>query len=211
MPHEGRAINQTVQATIWVQTNPIPKLKDPLIFDCATCPGVVAFYKDFVELLYEFLEAIGHTSHTKKNWDRGRLFSLEEQIDHKMDFIKQELENIEVPIILVGHSVGSYISIDMFRRSLEKMLGVSMDWVYCCANPVLPKSNWTRPKGGPMLLVFEFRSRVLSVALSLVVASLGFLPSWTLRLIVKNSVGKSWSATAVEATCSHLVQVKFYP
>lgn len=62
-----------------------------------------------------------------------------------------------------------------------------------------------------MLLVFEFRSRVLSVVLSLIVASLGFLPSWTLRLIVKNSVGKSWSATAVEATCSHLVQVKFYP
>nr|POE68374.1 isoform 2 of lipid droplet-associated hydrolase [Quercus suber] len=78
-------------------------------------PGVVAFYKDFVESLYEFLE--GRVS----NWEHGRLFSLEEQIDHKMDFIKQELENIEVPMILVGHSIGSYMAIDIFRRSLEKV------------------------------------------------------------------------------------------
>jgi pimeloyl-ACP methyl ester carboxylesterase len=166
-------------------------------------PGVVAFYKDFVELLYEFLEghasitAIGHTSHTKKNWDRGRLFSLEEQIDHKMDFIKQELENIEVPIILVGHSVGSYISIDMFRRSLEKVTYCIGLYPFLALNPQSTKQPIIRKISA---------SRVLSVALSLVVASLGFLPSWTLRLIVKNSVGKSWSATAVEATCSHLVQ-----
>lgn len=62
-----------------------------------------------------------------------------------------------------------------------------------------------------MVLVFEFRSQVLSVAISLVIASLKFLPSWALRLIVTNSLGKSWSAAALEATCSHLVQVKFYP
>jgi len=28
-----------------------------------------------------------------------------------MDFIKLELQNIGVPIILVGHSIGSYMSI----------------------------------------------------------------------------------------------------
>jgi hypothetical protein len=49
-------------------------------------------------------------------------------------------------------------------------------------------------------------SRVSSVAISLIVASLGFLPRSTLRLILTNSAGKSWSAAAVEATCSHLVQ-----
>ena len=55
--NEGRAINQTVQATTWVQTNPIPKLKDLLIFDCATCPGIsyisyVVVYASFNSYYY---------------------------------------------------------------------------------------------------------------------------------------------------------------
>nr|XP_023888099.1 lipid droplet-associated hydrolase-like [Quercus suber]POE66618.1 lipid droplet-associated hydrolase [Quercus suber] len=166
-------------------------------------PGVVAFYKDFVESLYEFLEgrvsvtAIGHTSHTKKNWDHGRLFSLEEQIDHKMDFIKQELENIEVPIILVGHSIGSYMAIDIFRRSLEKV-------TYCIGLYPFLEIN---PESMMQPIIRKIAaSQVLSVAISLIIASLKFLPSWALRLIVTNSLGKSWSAAALEATCSHLVQ-----
>ncbi|XP_028074992.1 lipid droplet-associated hydrolase isoform X3 [Camellia sinensis] len=91
-------------------------------------PGVISFYTDFLENLYELLggtasiTAVGHISQTEKNWEHGRLFSLEEQIDHKIDFIKHELQNSEVPIILVGHSIGSYISIEMFRRSPEKVI-----------------------------------------------------------------------------------------
>ncbi|XP_019432590.1 PREDICTED: uncharacterized protein LOC109339583 isoform X3 [Lupinus angustifolius] len=52
-------------------------------------PGDILFYRDFVEYLYELLEgtasvtAIGHVSQTRKNWEHGRLFSLQEQIDHK--------------------------------------------------------------------------------------------------------------------------------
>ncbi|KAL4605984.1 hypothetical protein ACB092_09G069700 [Castanea dentata] len=199
-------------------------------------PGVVPFYKDFVESLYEFLEgnasitAISHLSHTKKitftfhplalllvgnasddqyvhfdhfhsficsDWDHGRLFSLEEQTDHKMDFIKQELENIEVPIILVGHSIGSYISIDMFRRYSEKV-------IYCIG--LYPFLALNLQSTEQSIIGKIAASRVVSVALSLMVASLGFLPRSALRLIVTNSLAKSWSAVAVEATCSHLVQ-----
>ncbi|XP_047173737.1 uncharacterized protein LOC124841502 [Vigna umbellata] len=53
-------------------------------------PGVVLFYKDFVEFLYELLEAtasvtaIGHVSHSRKDLEHGRMFSLQEQIDHKV-------------------------------------------------------------------------------------------------------------------------------
>ncbi|KAF3442719.1 hypothetical protein FNV43_RR16636 [Rhamnella rubrinervis] len=119
-------------------------------------PGVVSFYKDFVESLYELL---GGTV----------LFSLLEQTNHKMDFINQELQNDEVPIVLVGHSIGSYISIDLFRRIPE-------------------------------------RSPIVCVVLSYMVALLGMLPTYALRLIVKQSLGKSWSATAIEATCSHLAK-----
>ncbi|KAG8094631.1 hypothetical protein GUJ93_ZPchr0012g19721 [Zizania palustris] len=44
---------------------------------------------DFVEELYEILSgqasitAIGHISHSQKDAEHGRLFSLHEQIDHK--------------------------------------------------------------------------------------------------------------------------------
>ncbi|WVZ09091.1 hypothetical protein V8G54_022437 [Vigna mungo] len=112
--------------------------------DYVSMLGVVLFYKDFVEFLYELLEgtasvttAIGHVSHSRKfvsytefcfqDLEHGRMFSLQEQIDHKIDFIRQELQNIEIPILLVGssishvgHSIGSYISIEMFKKSPEK-------------------------------------------------------------------------------------------
>ncbi|KAB2607914.1 hypothetical protein D8674_011082 [Pyrus ussuriensis x Pyrus communis] len=96
-------------------------------------PGIVSFYKDFVESLYDLLggaasvTAVGHISHTKKNWEHGRLFSLQEQIHHKMDFIKQELQKLkyywcaEFSFLQVGHSIGSYIFFEMFKRSPEKV------------------------------------------------------------------------------------------
>ncbi|KAG6640645.1 lipid droplet-associated hydrolase isoform X4 [Carya illinoinensis] len=171
-------------------------------------PGIVAFYKDFVEALYAFLgghasvTAIGHVSHTKKNWERGKLFSLEEQIVHKVDFINQELENLEVPILLVGHSIGSYMANDVFRRSSEKVTYCIGLYPFLAVNP---QSRWQSFIGKIV------ESQVLSVALSCIAASLGSLPSSAYRLILTNSVGSSWSAAAVEAACSHLVQLAEIP
>ncbi|XP_060958473.1 uncharacterized protein LOC115701142 isoform X2 [Cannabis sativa] len=166
-------------------------------------PGAVLFYKEFVESLYEWLggsvsvTAVGHISHTKKDSERGRLFSLQEQIDHKIDFIKHELQNKQVPIILVGHSIGAYMCIEMFKRNQEQVL-------YCIGlYPFLALDLQSQKQSiiGKIAV-----SPVVSVVLSSIVASLGFLPSWALRLIVSKSVGKSWSSTAVEVTCSHLTK-----
>ncbi|XP_021665079.2 uncharacterized protein LOC110653649 isoform X2 [Hevea brasiliensis] len=167
-------------------------------------PGVIAFYKDFLESLYERLggvasiTAIGHISHTKKDWEHGRLFSIQEQIDHKVDFIRHELQITEVPIILVGHSIGSYISIEVLRRSQKKV-------IYCIAlYPFLrlnPKSTW-QPIVGRISA-----SSIISTLVSFIIALLGLLPKWALTLIVLKSIGRSWSATAVEAACSRLLQV----
>ncbi|KAK9921412.1 hypothetical protein M0R45_029922 [Rubus argutus] len=166
-------------------------------------PGGVPFYKDFVEALYELLggtasvTAVGHISHTKKNWEHGRLFSLQDQINHKMDFIKHELQNTAVPILLVGHSIGSYISMEMFRRSPEKVTYCVGLYPFLALNPQSTKQS----------LIWKIaESRILCVALSLIVALLGLLPISLLRLIVTTFLGKSWSAAAVEAACSHLVK-----
>ncbi|XP_048432611.1 uncharacterized protein LOC103940786 [Pyrus x bretschneideri] len=166
-------------------------------------PGIVSFYKDFVESLYDLLggaasvTAVGHISHTKKNWEHGRLFSLQEQIHHKMDFIKQELQNNEVPILLVGHSIGSYISFEMFKRSPEKV-------TFCVG--LYPFLALNRQSIQQSFIGKLAASRIISVVLSLIVALLGLFPIRLLRLIVTTFLGKLWSATAVEATCSHLVK-----
>ncbi|KAK2655639.1 hypothetical protein Ddye_008691 [Dipteronia dyeriana] len=166
-------------------------------------PGVITFYKDFVESLYEFLggnvsiTAIGHVSHTQKNWERGRLFSLQEQIDHKMDFIRQELPNNEVPVILVAHSIGSYISIEMLRRSSEKV-------IYCIGLYPFLALNLQSVKQSIIGKIAA--SSIISATLSHIVASLGFLPRSALRFAVSKSLGNSWSAAAVEAACTHLPQ-----
>ncbi|XAR64780.1 hypothetical protein NMG60_11008613 [Bertholletia excelsa] len=166
-------------------------------------PGVVSFYTEFLENLFELLggtasvTAVGHIAHTEKNWENGRLFSLEEQIDHKMDFIKHELQDNELPIILVGHSIGSYISIEMFRRSPEKV-------IYCIGMyPFLAVNTESSTQSIIRRLAM---SPHLSAAVSYEVGILGLLPIKASRFLVTTSMGKSWSAAAVEALCTHVLQ-----
>ncbi|KAE9621736.1 putative lipid droplet-associated hydrolase, alpha/Beta hydrolase [Lupinus albus] len=166
-------------------------------------PGVILFYKDFVEYLFELLggiasvTAIGNVSQTKKNWEHGRLFSLQEQIDHKVDFIREELKNTEIPIVLIGHSIGSYISIELFKRSPDKVKYCIGLYPFLTLNPHSVKQ---------IVIGKIAESRILSAALSFLIASLGLLPARALRFIVRKYLGKSWSSNAIEATCSHLFQ-----
>ncbi|XP_045795881.1 lipid droplet-associated hydrolase isoform X2 [Trifolium pratense] len=171
-------------------------------------PGVILFYKDFVEFLYELLggtasiTAIGQVSHSRKDLEHGRLFSLQEQIDHKIDFIKEELQDIKIPIILVGHSIGSYTSIEMFKKSPEKVKYCIGLYPFLTLNP----HSITQSIIGKIA-----QSQILAAALSYLIASLGLLPVKALTFIVRKSLGKSWSANAVEAACSHLSQLAETP
>ncbi|KAF9597671.1 hypothetical protein IFM89_020551 [Coptis chinensis] len=166
-------------------------------------PGVVSFYKEFVERVYEMLEgcasvtAIGHIGHTRKNWECRRLFSLQDQIDHKVDYIKHEFQNTEIPLLLVGHSIGSYISLEVLRRSPEQVKYIIGLYPFLRLN----KESLLQK-----LIGKTAASQVISTFLSSLVAMLGLFPSSVSRTLVKRSIGKSWSATAVEALCSHLLQ-----
>ncbi|KAJ0249450.1 Alpha/beta-Hydrolases superfamily protein [Hirschfeldia incana] len=166
-------------------------------------PGVVSFYNDFLESLHQFLDgnasitAVGQISHTCKDWESGKLFSLQEQIDHKVEFVRRELENVEVPIILVGHSIGSYISLEILRKCPEKVL-------YCIG--LYPFLTLNQQSTKQSLIGKLAASSLLSATASFLVASLGLLPMWAARRLVSNSLGASWSDTAVQATCTHLRQ-----
>jgi len=56
------------------------------------------------------------------------LFSLHEQIDHKVDFIEQELQHSEQSIVLVGHSIGAYIGLEVFKRLQNKVSILAHVW-----------------------------------------------------------------------------------
>ncbi|XP_022132976.1 lipid droplet-associated hydrolase [Momordica charantia] len=166
-------------------------------------PGIISFYKDFLESLYQLLggrvsiTAIGHVSQTKKDWEGGRLFSLQEQIDHKIEFVRQELPNNDIPLLLVGHSIGSYISIELFRRLQDQV-------VYCIGlHPFLMINKQSRQQ----LLIGKFAgSPLLSTLFSALTALVGALPRRALSFVVRKTIAKSWSNTATEAACSHLLK-----
>ncbi|KAI3822703.1 hypothetical protein L1987_10299 [Smallanthus sonchifolius] len=166
-------------------------------------PGVISFYTDFLESLYEqmgeaaSITAIGHISHSEKDWEQGKVFTLKEQIDHKINFIHQELQALEVPLILVGHSIGSYMSLEIFKRIPEKVAYFIALYPFLAVNAKSQQQS---------IINKISRSRLQSNLISATVALLGFLPISASRFIAKNSLGKSWSTTAINALCTSILK-----
>lgn len=165
-------------------------------------PGVITFYKDFLESLYERLDgkasitAIGHICHSSKDWEHGRLFSLDDQINHKMDFISHELQNNSTPLVLVAHSIGSHISMEIFKRVSDKIIYFIGLYPFLALNTKSSKQTTIRKLA---------ESPILCSFVSSIVALLGLVPSLS-RFIVKKTLGNSWSDAAIDAACSHLVK-----
>ncbi|KAM7271978.1 hypothetical protein ACFE04_031192 [Oxalis oulophora] len=165
-------------------------------------PGVISYYKEFVESLYELLggtatvTGIGHISHTKKNWERGKLFSFQEQIDHKINFIKQELQDHEVPIVLIGHSIGAHMSLEILRKFHEKVIYFIGLYPFLAINREAKYQTFIKKIAD---------STILSAGVSFVAASVGLLPSCISRRILKKLMNPC-SDTAAEITSTQLFQ-----
>ena len=92
-------------------------------------PGSTGFYEPFAAEVFEALGrrvdtmVVSHSNHHSS--DVPRLFSLEEQINHKLDFIEELLEKEPgLKIILAGHSVGAYICAQLLRSlPADRVLG----------------------------------------------------------------------------------------
>ncbi|KAH9738013.1 alpha/beta-Hydrolases superfamily protein [Citrus sinensis] len=190
--------------------------------------------------------AIGSAAQTKKNYDHGRLFSLDEQVEHKVAFclpyqpdglhqtgITEYRSSYSTVLSLkVGHSIGAYVALEMLKRSSEKVIyyiglypflalirpsvtqsiigRVAATRVFVNAYVFLVCVHFPPLTLGSLIGTLGW-SNIASTALSYIIASLGILPSKALRFLVSNSLGRSWSATAVEAACTHLSQLKNTP
>ncbi|XP_023262505.1 lipid droplet-associated hydrolase isoform X1 [Seriola lalandi dorsalis] len=104
-------------------------------------PGVVGFYKTFMQTLHSMFGyhhpvwAVSHAGHcvppdsmdmvqgTNDSQDASSaaeadVFGLNGQIEHKLAFLRKHVPK-ETNLILVGHSIGCYIILEMIKRDPE--------------------------------------------------------------------------------------------
>ncbi|XP_028653218.1 lipid droplet-associated hydrolase isoform X2 [Erpetoichthys calabaricus] len=95
-------------------------------------PGIVGFYKTFMQVIYQSFDkkypvwAVSHAGHCvppdfmdmKEDTNDAELedvFGLNGQVEHKMAFLKQYVPR-DVKLVLVGHSIGCYIILEIMKR-----------------------------------------------------------------------------------------------
>ncbi|XP_063771384.1 lipid droplet-associated hydrolase [Pseudophryne corroboree] len=96
-------------------------------------PGVVGFYRTFMESLYcgfnrqypvWTLSHAGHCSPpagmdmTCDGDETEDVFGLNGQIEHKLSFLRENVPT-EMKLVLIGHSIGCYIILEMLKRSAD--------------------------------------------------------------------------------------------
>ncbi|XP_053191504.1 lipid droplet-associated hydrolase [Scomber japonicus] len=98
-------------------------------------PGVVGFYRTFMQTLHSMFGyrypvwAVSHAGHcsppdsmdmvedASSATDRD-VFGLNGQIEHKLAFLREHVPR-DTNLVLVGHSIGCYIILDMMKRDPE--------------------------------------------------------------------------------------------
>ena len=140
-------------------------------------PGCAAYYRDFVVGLEARLRerlgaagarvaAVGHLGHAEHDrWPGQGPFSMEDQIRHKVDFVRGALRKEQGPVALVGHSIGAYIALECMRRletvgpgGEERVLVAKVvgQMPYLEFDPEASEQRWldraTRPRFAPRLL-----------------------------------------------------------
>ncbi|XP_075454562.1 lipid droplet-associated hydrolase [Ascaphus truei] len=98
-------------------------------------PGIVGYYRTFMQALYCGLDqqypvwAVSHAGHcapprgmdmtddTELN-QMEDIFGLNGQIEHKLAFLKMNVPN-DIKLVLIGHSIGCYIILEMMKRSVS--------------------------------------------------------------------------------------------
>ncbi|ENN70624.1 lipid droplet-associated hydrolase isoform X2 [Dendroctonus ponderosae] len=109
----------------WIEESPAT-IKELIILIPGN-PGVVGFYKQFANSLYEKTDipvwCLSHAGHnlaensiTKlPNFTEHRnLYGLKGQVKHKVDFLEKYLPH-DAKVYLIGHSIGSYMALEVLN------------------------------------------------------------------------------------------------
>ena len=126
----------------------LEETQDYLIFFISGNPGLLSFYDPFLSRLTDLLEPAGPTAarfhvygHSFKGFEVSpdaaqtqKPYDLQQQIEYQehllMQFVKRNQPNIKKPlkVILVGHSVGSYILLELIQKHLKAVQKYEVDF-----------------------------------------------------------------------------------
>ncbi|XP_037492428.1 uncharacterized protein LOC105635839 isoform X6 [Jatropha curcas] len=134
-------------------------------------------------------------------------------LSYKTELLEIRSDDPKLHVLFIPGNPGVVSFYKDFLESLYELLGgtASVTGLFCIGQQLLD-TYLTQKRTGSVEGCSHYnnklitRSSIRSDLLSFSIASLGVLPRCISRIIVSNSIGKSWSATAVDAACSHLLQ-----
>ncbi|GAQ78211.1 hypothetical protein KFL_000090570 [Klebsormidium nitens] len=164
-------------------------------------PGIVAYYEELIGLISEVVSrkwkitCISHVGHTQRDWEKGKLSSLQDQIEHKAAYLRT-LEDQGLPVILVGHSIGAHIALELLRRFpklVTKVIGL------------YPFLSLNLDSSEQKILGRATRFYPARLAFSTLAGTLGFLPASLQMALLRSTIGKAWDQPAIDVTRRYML------
>lgn len=191
--------------TIPAKSRPTNGQQPPLIYFVPGNPGVVQYYIDYLDRLSELLPEyeILATSHAGfvvpakiKRRERG-VYSLDEQVNQKVDILLKHIEETPRDVYIFGHSVGAW----MVQRVVLKLPSYVNVRLVGLITPTI-KDIAKSPRGE----LFVGLETALAVALWLIQILLWAVPDAVLRWVIKTFLGKGPAGreTVVETTLQQI-------
>ncbi|CAI5725721.1 unnamed protein product [Hyaloperonospora brassicae] len=148
-------------------------------------PGVSFFYLPLMQELVRRhgrrheVRCLSHAGHFLPSRNKDQAFTLQEQLAHKAAYVQQRLQaEPTLQLVLIGHSIGSYVVLDMarrFRHHIAKLVFMQ---------PTIMHMALSR-KGKQMMPLFHHYERAVAL-----VAAVEYLVPLSLRQwIVRRVVG----------------------
>eukprot|EP00735_Rhodelphis_limneticus_P003647 TRINITY_DN15139_c0_g1::TRINITY_DN15139_c0_g1_i1::g.30694::m.30694 TRINITY_DN15139_c0_g1::TRINITY_DN15139_c0_g1_i1::g.30694 ORF type:complete len:341 (+),score=36.76,sp/Q5R7E8/LDAH_PONAB/31.76/4e-36,DUF2305/PF10230.4/1.2e-54,Abhydrolase_6/PF12697.2/3.2e-11,Abhydrolase_5/PF12695.2/2.8e-07,DUF1749/PF08538.5/0.047,Abhydrolase_1/PF00561.15/0.5 TRINITY_DN15139_c0_g1_i1:52-1023(+) len=125
----GRILTQVARLAVSTSRNSRNMNRNTILICIPGNPGVLNFYIPFLDRLAQAapehlhqVVCIGFAGHDGMGLNGTAIFDLEQQIQHKIDFLDEEVaryrsqEAIEPQLVLMGHSIGAFISLQIMKR-----------------------------------------------------------------------------------------------
>eukprot|EP00898_Chlorokybus_atmophyticus_P009196 jgi/Chlat1/9278/Chrsp99S08499 len=164
-------------------------------------PGVIAYYARFLSELHTAFNGqatvvgLGYAGHGGKDVRGSQLYGLRDQIEHKLAFLDSMDESL--PVVLIGHSIGSYMVLEMLRKRPERVQQVLGIHPFITMN--LDSSRQ------------RFLARIARLALcrwllAVSIGAIGLLPYKVKEQLVKSRFGDTMDPDLIKPTAEDLLQ-----
>lgn len=166
-------------------------------------PGIISFYKIYLEALSQRFNGrariigVSQMGQLAKDWSNGKLYSLEEQIEHKVHFVQSYDVEKQLPLFVVGHSIGAYMAMCVFKSLPDKVNHVVGLYPFLATNEGSSFQSF---------LKWSLRHAFLCEALSYFAAFVGKWPKGLSKGLLKAVLGRGWSPVTLNVAYQYLLQ-----